>query len=68
MEINIDTYLCGDQPTCCPSCGTRTLWLGDFSHTNAKYLIHECLTKVHQYIFIVQEEKLGNDLTEIFYS
>ena len=29
VRDDIDTYLMGDQPTCCPLCGTRTGWVGD---------------------------------------
>lgn len=35
-------YLINDEPYTCPTCGARTMRLGSFFHTNAKYEVEEC--------------------------
>ena len=35
-------YLINDQPYTCPTCGARTVRVGSFFHTNAKYEVEEC--------------------------
>lgn len=52
MQFNIkfnikelEIFLMNDQPFSCPYCGSRSLEIASFYHTNAKLLISECLNK-----------------------
>ena len=53
----LDTFLSNDQPVTCPYCGKRSNWLADFSHTNSKTSIHECINHETEYLFIVEHEE-----------
>ena len=44
-----------DQPTTCPKCGARTDLIIDYSHTNIRGMVEECLGC--GYGFLVVEEK-----------
>lgn len=40
-----------DQPFTCPYCGSRSLEIANFYHTNSKLLIEECLNEDCSFIF-----------------
>lgn len=45
-KINsLEIFLMNEQPFTCPHCGTRCEEIGNFCHTNAKFLIEQCLNK-----------------------
>jgi len=52
MANELIFYLMHDQLTTCPICGTRTDFMGDFSHTLLKMIVHECLNDKCKYIFL----------------
>lgn len=52
-------YLSNDQPTTCKLCGSRTNWIGDFSHTNAKLILHEFKDANCSFLFYEEEGKFN---------
>jgi hypothetical protein len=56
MLKDLEIFLSNDQPVTCPYCGQRTNWLADFSHTNAKTSIHECINHENEFLFVVDDE------------
>jgi predicted Zn-ribbon and HTH transcriptional regulator len=62
IHLLIDTnhiYLMSEQPTTCKLCGARTNWLADFSHTNAKLIIHECRNKNCGFLFYEEDDNFN---------
>jgi hypothetical protein len=49
-------YLISDQPTTCPTCGTRTDIISDFLHTNLQLSINQCLNTQCKHVFFEVEE------------
>jgi hypothetical protein len=41
----ITMYIINDRPNTCPFCGARTLEIGSFYHTKARYGVDICLDK-----------------------
>jgi hypothetical protein len=39
----MEYFLMNDQPFTCPYCGARCQPLADFSHTDARLLVQQCL-------------------------
>lgn len=52
-------YLTNDQTTTCKCCGARTNWLANFSHTNAKIIIHECLDENCGFLFYEEDDNFN---------
>ncbi|MEP6466147.1 MAG: hypothetical protein ABJB05_07560 [Parafilimonas sp.] len=62
MVTKLEIFIISDQPVTCPYCGRRTNWLADFSHTNSKTSIHECINHEPEYLFIMEDEEMfGKD-------
>jgi hypothetical protein len=60
MVKELEIFISNDQPVTCPYCGKRSSWLADFSHTNAKKSIHECINHENEYLFIVEDDETIN--------
>jgi len=57
METPSEIYICTDQPTTCPKCGTRTdMLLEELIKTELTQL-HKCLFKYCGFIFLIQDDK-----------
>jgi hypothetical protein len=50
-------YLITDQPTTCPTCGTRTNVIADFLHTIQQLSIQECLNTQCKHVFFEVEDE-----------
>ncbi len=49
-------YLITDQPTTCPTCGTRTDIISNFYHTNLRLFVNECLNINCKHVFLEVED------------
>ena len=52
----LDVFIYSDQPVTCPSCGSRTEILLDFSHTKQETQIHKCYSDECNFEFVIQND------------
>ena len=60
MQLYSELYTFADQPTTCPSCGTRSEIILDMQHTRDLTQVHKCLSEICQREFVmVQDDEIN---------